>query len=127
MANIKTFNSKNLSKQIQSLIRLGKEDLVMQILQANELKRLLPNILDILKREEIKKEEYQSTKIYSKTNISDEALKDLQKILEVDTKKTKIIIDGNMSPGVKVKSGDKIVDATLETMLQKKLEELLAK
>lgn len=121
----KSFNSKNLAVQIQSLISLGKSDLVMDLLKIDELKNLLPNILDILKRKNGKDTDYNQTKIYSKTGVDQDLLKKLEKILKIDTgtqtESAKMIIDENMGAGIRIKKGDKLVDATLETMLKNSL------
>lgn len=127
MANHKTFNSKNLSAQIETLIKLGKVDLVVDILKAKELRGLLPNILNTLKRKEDKKADFEQTKIYSKTDLGPDLLKKLEETLSVDTKSAQIIIDENLSAGLKIKSGGRLIDATLETMLQHEVEKLLAK
>lgn len=128
MASKKDFNSKNLSNQMQTLINLGKGDLVMEILKAKELQSLLPNILNSLKRKRQIKSDYYQTKIFSKTDLDKDILKKLEDTLKIDItsaeKSAKIIIDENMSAGVKLKSGDMLIDATLETMLQKAIENL---
>ena len=126
MANKKLFNSKNIANLIQTLLDNDKDDLAMQILKASELKNLLPNIVEILKRKNLKLEDYKVTKIYSKTELKEETLKEIGKILNINTQGAKIIIDTQMSAGVKVKSQDRLIDATLSSMLQKGLEELLA-
>jgi F0F1-type ATP synthase delta subunit len=125
MANKKTFNSKNLTSQLETLLSLGKADLVVDILKINELKGLLPNILKTLKRKSDKKGDFEQTKIYSKTELDQTLLKQLEESLKVDTKNAKIIIDQNMSAGVKIKSGGQMIDATLETMLTESVEKLL--
>lgn len=126
MSTKKNFNSKNLSIQIESLLMIGKTDLVMDILQAKELKGLLPNILKTLKRKQERKADFDQTKIFSKTDVDKEVLKKLEKTLSIEEKNTKIIIDNNLSAGIKIKSGGKVIDATLETMLQNQIEKLLA-
>lgn len=125
MANKKTFNSKNLTSQLETLLSLGKADLVVDILKINELKGLLPNILKTLKRKSDKKGDFEQTKIYSKTELDQTLLNQLEESLKVDTKNAKIIIDQNMSAGVKIKSGGQMIDATLETMLTESVEKLL--
>ncbi len=125
MANKKTFNSKNLTSQLETLLPLGKADLVVDILKINELKGLLPNILKTLKRKSDKKGDFEQTKIYSKTELDQTLLNQLEESLKVDTKNAKIIIDQNMSAGVKIKSGGQMIDATLETMLTESVEKLL--
>lgn len=125
MANKKLFNSKNIANLIQTLLDNNKDDLAMQILQASEIKSLLPNVLQVLKRKNLKLEDYKATKIYSKTELKAKTLEEIGKILNISTKGSKIIIDEKMSAGVKVKAGDRLIDATLENMLQKGLEELL--
>lgn len=127
MANSKNFNSKNIARQIQSLVLAGKENLALEILKAEELKGLLPQVLQILKRQDEKKNEFNQTKIYSKTSLDKENLKKIEDLLRVDTKDAQIIIDKNMSAGVRIKSKDMLVDATLETMIQNSIEKLLAK
>jgi F0F1-type ATP synthase delta subunit len=78
-----------------------------------------------LKKKSEKKENFEQTKIYSKTDVDQELLKKLETTLSVDTKKAKIIIDKNLSAGLRIQSGGKVVDATLETMLEKAIEKLL--
>ncbi len=126
MANRKLFNSKNIVYLIETLLSQGKEDLVVNILNSKELKGLTPNILQILSRKNIKLKEYDSTKIYSKTELRKEVLESLSSKLDIDTKGAKIIIDENMSAGVKIKSRSRLIDATLSTMLEKGIKELLA-
>ena len=41
MANAKNFTSKNLSIQIENLLKIGKVDLVVDILKAKEIQNLL--------------------------------------------------------------------------------------
>ena len=127
MASTKTFNSKNFSKQIESLLSLGKVDLVIDILKTKELQSLLPNILENLKRKAEKKANYNQTKIYSKTDLDKESLKLIENVLKVDTNNVKIIIDESVSAGFILKSADKYVDASMETMLQTEIEKLIAK
>ncbi len=126
MSAKKLFNSKNIANLIQTLLDNGKEDLAMQILKASELKNLLPNIAEILKRKNLKLEDYKATKIFSKTELKAKALEEIGQVLKINTESSKIIIDDKMSAGVKVKAGDRLIDATLSSMLQKGLEELLA-
>jgi F0F1-type ATP synthase delta subunit len=126
MANRKLFNSKNIVNLIENLLQNGKQDLVMQILKKNELKNLLPKIIEILERKSLKETDYKLTKIFVKTELSSEALQKIGENLNIDTKGAKIIIDRNMSAGAKIKSRDRLIDASLETMLQKGIEELLA-
>jgi F0F1-type ATP synthase delta subunit len=123
----KTFNSKNLSKQIEQLISLGKVSLAIDILKAKELSRLLPNILNTLKKKNEKKKDFEQTKIYSKTDLDKSVLEKLEKNLSIDIKSSKLIIDETMSAGVKIKAGDKLVDATLETMLENAIEDIISK
>ncbi len=125
MANTKNFTSKNLAIQIESLLKLGKFDLAMDILKAKEIKGLLPNILKTLKRKARKKEDFEQTKIYSKTSLNKNILEKLQKILKVDTANSQIIIDKNLSAGIKIKSNGKVIDATLEIMLEKEIEKII--
>jgi F0F1-type ATP synthase delta subunit len=125
MANRKLFNSKNVVNLLETLINQGSVDLAIQIINVSELKSLLPKIKEILKRKNLKLEDYKQVKVYSKTELKDEALKEISKALKVDVNGGKIIIDKNMSAGVRVKSGDKLIDASLYTMLQNGLEELL--
>ena len=126
MVNRKLFNSKNIVNLLETLVDAGKVDLAMQIINVSELKNLLPKLAEILKRKNLKLQDYQETKIYSKTELKDEALAEIAKVLKVEVGGgTKIIIDKNMSAGVRVKTGDKLIDASLYTMLQKGLEELL--
>lgn len=127
MSNKKTLNSKNFSKQIDSLLAIGKEDLVIEILKAKELRSLMPNILDNLKRKKEKSDNYNQSRIFSKTDLDRDLLEKLQKSLSVDTKNAKIIIDENMSAGFVLKSADNYIDATLETMLRSEIEKLIAK
>ena len=126
MANRKLFNSKNIVNLLETLVDAGKVDLAMQIINVSELKNLLPKLAEILKRKNLKLQDYQQTKIYSKTELKDEALESIAKVLKVEVGGgAKIIIDKNMSAGVRVKIGDKLIDASLYTMLQQGLEELL--
>ena len=125
MANRKLFNSKNITYLIENLLDKGQVDLVMQILQSKELKSLSPNILDLLKRRQIKIEDYNQTKVYSKTEIAQKVLEQIGSQTGIDIAGAKIIIDENMSAGVKIKSRDRLIDASLSTMLRKGLEELI--
>lgn len=125
MANKKLFNSKNIAILIETLINSGKEDLVMQILQSQELKSLAPNILEVLKRKQVKIEDFNQTKIYSKTELKEKVLEQIASSTGINTQGAKIIIDEKMSAGIKIKSRDRLVDASLATMLEKGLEELL--
>lgn len=125
MANIKNFTSKNLSTQIESLLKIGKFDLALEILKAREIQNLLPNILKTLKRRTEKKEDFKKTKIYSKTSLNKNLLEKLQEILKIDTENSQIIIDKNLSAGIKIKSGGKVVDATLETMLENEIAKII--
>ncbi len=136
MANRKLFNSKNIVNLLETLVDAGKVDLAMQILQVSELKNLLPKLAEILKRKNLKLQDYAQAKIYSKTELKDEALHEIARRLGLVSPPLeggvaagrgglKIIIDKNMSAGVRVKTGDKLIDASLYTMLQKGLEELL--
>lgn len=126
MANRKLFNSKNIVNLLENLVDAGKADLALQILQVSELKNLQPKLIEILRRKNLKLQDYNQVKIYSKTELKDEALRAIAVKLNVDVGgDTKIIIDKNMSAGVKVKTGDKLIDASLYTMLEKGLEELL--
>ncbi len=125
MTNRKLFNSKNIVYLIENLLQSGKEDLVMQILKQKELKSLTPNILNLLKKKDLKLEDYNATKIYSKTELKKEVLESLSLSLGIETKGAKIIIDESMSAGVRIKSRNRLLDATLSTMLQKGVEELI--
>ncbi len=125
MANAKNFTSKNLSIQIENLLKIGKVDLVVDILKAKEIQNLLQNILKILKRKSDKKEDFEKTKIYSKTSLNKNILEKLQEILKIDTENSQIIIDKNLSAGIKIKSGGKVVDATLETMLENEIAKII--
>ena len=125
MANTKNFTSKNLTTQIESLIKLGKFDLAVDILKAREIQGLLSNILKTLKRKMSKREDFEQTKIYSKTSLNGKLLEKLQEVLKIDTSNSQIIIDKNLSAGIKIKSGGKVVDATLETMLEKEIAKII--
>jgi F0F1-type ATP synthase delta subunit len=124
MANSKIFNSKNISKQIEALLSLGKVDLAVDILKSEEIRSLLPNILNTLKRKSKKQEDFQTTKIFTKTDLDKDLLKELGEILKVDTSNAKIIIDQNISAGIKLRSGDRYIDATLDTMLENAIQSI---
>ena len=49
----------------------------------------------------------------------------MQEILKIDTENSQIIIDKNLSAGIKIKSGGKVVDATLETMLENEIAKII--
>lgn len=125
MANRKLFNSKNIVHLIETLLDAGKADLVMQILNVKELNNLLPRINAIFKLRNLKMQDFAQTKIYSKTELKEEVLKSLGEHLNINVNGAKIIIDENMSAGVKVKTESKLIDASLATMLQNGIEELL--
>ncbi len=126
MANRKLFNSKNIANLIENLLENGKHDLVLGIFKRNEVTNLLPKILEILKRKSLKETDYKLTKIFVQTELSEEALKKVSSAVNLDLSSAKIIIDRDMSAGAKIKTRDRMIDASLETMLQKGLEELLA-
>ena len=83
MANRKLFNSKNIVNLLETLVDAGKVDLAMQIINVSELKNLLPKLAEILKRKNLKLQDYQQTKIYSKTELKDEALESIAKVLKI--------------------------------------------
>jgi hypothetical protein len=86
MANLKLFNSKNLSKQLENLFCSGKVDLAMKILESKELKSLLPNILNILRKVSRKKTYYSKMKVFSKTDLDQSLVEKLKKELKLEKK-----------------------------------------
>ena len=121
----KNFNSKNIANKIENLVALGNTALAVDILEAKELKHILPNLLKTLKRKTQKKNEFEQTKIYSKTDIDKNTLKKLEKTLSINLKNTKIIIDESVGVGIKIKVKDKLVDASMETMLESAINKII--
>jgi F0F1-type ATP synthase delta subunit len=89
------------------------------------LQGLLPNILKTLRKKSDKQDDLAQTKIFSKTSVDEELLKKLEKTLAIDTKNAKIIIDKNLGAGMIIKSGGLVVDASLETMLEKAIAKII--
>lgn len=121
----KKLSSKNISSHIYSLLLAGRVDLAMDILKAKELASMLPNILNLIKRINAKSKEKNKTKIYSKTDIDKLILKKLEKILAIDVGESNIIIDDAMSAGIKIKSKDVSIDATIDAMLKNAIDKIL--
>lgn len=124
MANKTIYNSKNIAKQIIDLEKSGKSDLAIKILQQKELKNLSRNILNILGRSTQKLDNYNMTKVYTKTKISEDVIENILKGENINSKNLKIIIDDKMSAGIKIKAGDKLIDATYSTMLKNELNKI---
>jgi len=124
MANKKFYNSKNIAKQIIDLEKSGKSDLAIKILQQKELRNLSRNILNILGRSTQKLDNYNMTKVYTKTKISEDVIENILKGENINSKNLKIIIDDKMSAGIKIKAGDKLIDATYSTMLKNELNKI---
>ncbi len=124
MANKKIYNSKNIAKQIIDLEKSGKSDLAIKILQQKELRNLSRNILNILGRSTQKLDNYNMTKVYTKTKISEDVIENILKGENINSKNLKIIIDDKMSAGIKIKAGDKLIDATYSTMLKNELNKI---
>lgn len=121
----KFFNSKNIVLLIEKLIDSGKTDLALQILSLDKLKGLLPNVLEILKRKSVRLSEEEKTKIFSKTDLDEKTVQNILNALGLGTSQKKIIIDKEMGAGVKVKTRNRLLDASLDTMLKNGVEELL--
>jgi len=64
------------------------------------------------------------TKVYTKTKISEDVIENILKGENINSKNLKIIIDDKMSAGIKIKAGDKLIDATYSTMLKNELNKI---
>jgi F0F1-type ATP synthase delta subunit len=119
------FNSKNVARILENLLNEGKFELVGKILKDENFAFLSSNILNTLKRKLSKKSDYLRTRIFSATSIGKQTLDTITKKYNISENDTEIVIDKNLGPGVKIKSGDLKVDATLKSMLEAKVNQLL--
>ena len=70
----KSLNAKNLADKIKVLAELGKTDLAIALLESREMAPFLAQITSILKRQKAKLDEYNTCKILTSKELSDDAL-----------------------------------------------------
>jgi F0F1-type ATP synthase delta subunit len=119
----KFLNAKNLAEKIKILVDKGQENLALALLESSEIRPFLNQITSILKRQKGKLEEYNTCKILTSNELSEEALESILKSVNYKTEDKLIkIVSPQLGVGAFVTYRGLNIDATLSTMVKRVLK-----